>query len=60
MQVFKDGIERTIRESQWQSYKDKGYVKIAENIEEQPEQDEVVEVDEFTISKPKAKPNKKK
>lgn len=58
MQVFKDGIERTIRETQWQSYREKGYIKVAENIEEQPKQDEVIEVDEYTISKPKVKAKK--
>ena len=58
MQVYKDGIEKTIRESQWQTYKERGYIQIAENREEQPIQDEIVEVDEFTISKPKAKKKK--
>ena len=35
MQVYKDGIEKTIRESQWQTYKERGYIQIAENREEQ-------------------------
>jgi len=54
MQVYKDGIEKTIRESQWQTYKERGYIQVAENKEEQPKQD--VEVaDDFVV-----KPAKKK
>lgn len=60
MQVYKDGIERTIRETQWQNYKEKGYVQISSKPEAQPAQEDVIEVDEYTISKPKAKPKKKK
>ena len=58
MQVYKDGIEKTIRESQWQTYKEKGFIQVNTKPEVQPKQEEVIEVDEFTISKPKAKKKK--
>lgn len=55
MQVYKDGIERTIRETQWQSYREKGYIKVAENIEEPKPIQDVEIADDFVV-----KPAKKK
>lgn len=60
MQVYKDGIEKTIRESDWQRYKEWGYIQI-NVVEEKPEQDEIEVIDDYVVSKPKpkAKPKKK-
>ena len=58
MQVYKDGIERTIRDSEWQRYREWGFIQI-NVVEDKPEQDEIIEVDEYTVSKPKAKAKKK-
>ena len=54
MQVYKEGIEKTIRDSEWPSYKERGYVQI-NAVEEQPEQEEVEVVADYVISKPKPK-----
>ena len=58
MQVYKEGIEKTIRESEWQRYREMGFIQI-NVVEDKPEQDEIEEVDEYTVSKPKAKSKKK-
>ena len=55
MQVYKDGIEKTIRESQWQTYKERGYIQVAENIEEPKPIQDVEVADDFVV-----KPAKKK
>lgn len=57
MQVYKDGIEKTIRESEWGTYKDRGYVKIETEVKKEievPEEEEIEEV------KPKTKKGGKK
>ena len=54
MQVYKEGIERTIKDSDWADYQRKGYIKVTK-IEPQPKQEEVQIVDDYTV-----KPKKKK
>lgn len=58
MQVFKEGIEKTIRDCDWQRYRELGYVEVGGKVAEpQPEQEEVKIEDDYTVVK--AKPQKK-
>ena len=57
MQVYKDGIEKTIRESQLQAYKDRGYVEVSTKPEPQPVQKDIEVEDDFIV---KAKPTNHK
>lgn len=59
MQVYKDGIEKTIKESQLQVYKEKGYMEVSSKPEPQPAQ-EVEVADDFVVKPAKKKKATKK
>jgi hypothetical protein len=60
MQVYKDGIEKTIRDCDWQRYRELGYVEVGGKVEEpQPAQENIEIEDEYTVRPVKVKTTKK-
>lgn len=49
MQIYKDGIERTIKSDEWQHWRNLGYVQV-KKTEEQPKQDNVIVQDDYTVA----------
>ena len=54
MQVYKDGITRTIKNKDWQKYRELGYIEV-KPVEHKPEPMEIKEEGEKLEEKPKAK-----
>ena len=57
MQVYKEGIETTIKDKEWAEYSKRGYIQVNKK-EPQPIQEDIKPVEEFIVRKAPVKKKK--